>query len=297
MAESEVSSEIPSEEAIPFRFEITWRSVTEPPKPTALEAVAPVSRREPGVNPEAREWEMILPRMKRPAALAGVTAEESGNPSPIAAPQFSFATESLPVPRWAIFALAGLLVVGVGGYQWLRQDGGAVASAVGTEVGGTGWITEWASDYAGSARARQLSLYRPSRSMSDYNLEFLGRIERRSLGWVFRAADSSNYYAAKLEAVQAGTSQLAITRFAVVHGVEGPHIQRDIPFEIAPTDMLKVRLEARGPRFTIWVQNRVVEDWEDEELKTGGLGFLNERQERGQIASLQISFPKGGTRR
>jgi hypothetical protein len=37
-----------------------------------------------------------------------------------------------------------------------------------------------------------------------------------------------------------------------------------------------------------------VEDWEDDRLKSGGLGFLNEREERGQVQSIQISFPKGG---
>jgi hypothetical protein len=60
--------------------------------------------------------------------------------------------------------------------------------------------------------------------------------------------------------------------------------------------MLKVRLEARGPRFTVHVQNQVVEDWEDDRLKTGGLGFLNEREERGQVQSVQIAFSKVRTR-
>jgi hypothetical protein len=169
-------------------------------------------------------------------------------------------------------------------------------SSSGVEKGGAGWISEWASDAAGSSRGRQLSLYRPSISMSDYNLEFLGRIERRSLGWVFRAADSSNYYAAKIESAEPGTSRLAITRFAVVNGVEGPHFQRPLAVTPGPGQMLKVKLEARGPRFTIWISNRLVEDWEDDQLKSGGLGFLNERGELGQIGSMQISFPKGGAR-
>jgi hypothetical protein len=160
-------------------------------------------------------------------------------------------------------------------------------------MGGAGWITEWASDSVGSARGRQISLYRPSISMSDYRLEFLGRIDRRSLGWVFRAADSGNYYAAKLEAVQPGGSSLTITRFAVVHGFEGIHIQRTLALNTGASDMLKVRLEARGPRFTVYVQNQVAEDWEDDRLKSGAVGFLNEREERGQIQSVQIAFPKG----
>ena len=67
--------------------------------------------------------------------------------------------------------------------------------------------------------------------------------------------------------------------------------------KVAMSDLhLEVRLDARGPRFTIYLQNRVVEDWQDERLKAGGVGFLNEREEQGKVGSIQISFPKGGIR-
>jgi hypothetical protein len=41
------------------------------------------------------------------------------------------------------------------------------------------------------------------------------------------------------------------------------------------------------------LRNQVVEDWQDDRLKSGGVGFLNEREERGKVSSIQISFPKG----
>ena len=102
--------------------------------------------------------------------------------------------------------------------------------------------------------------------------------------------DSENYYVGKLESVPAG---MAITHFAVIQGVEGPHIQRMLAISTSPGAPIKVRLDAQGPRFTMYVQDQVVEDWEDGRLKSGGVGFLNEREELGQIASVQISFPKG----
>src|SRR5438552_11779225 len=51
------------------------------------------------------------------------------------------------------------------------------------------WITEWASDAAGSRRARQITLYRPSATLSDYQMQFTGQIESKALGWVFRARE------------------------------------------------------------------------------------------------------------
>jgi hypothetical protein len=297
-------SEILSDAPIPFRFEITWRALTEPQSiPTALIpaarglAISPMARRAPAGDAEAREWEMVLPRMRRPAAVAPKAAPQ--RPLLLAAPQFTMALEPDRLRRW--IGLAGvvlLLAAGTTAHQWLRHGSSpATDSTAGAvmEMGSAGWITEWASDSAGSARGRQITLYRPSVSMSDYRLEFLGRIERRSLGWVFRAADSNNYYVAKVEAAQPGAGVLTITHFAVIRGFEGMHIQRTLKLDPAAAGMLRVRLEARGPRFTVYVQNQVVEDWEDDRLKSGGLGFLNEREEQGQVQSIQISFPKAGT--
>ena len=307
----QAGSEILAGAPIPFRFEVTWRSLTRPLRPTPLDlstltprhsdaesAASSLSRRAPASEAEPREWEMVLPRMRRPMALAPATPRDPERR--LAAPQFT--TEPEADRPWWLTPVAGitlLLMLGIVAYRWTRQDSSASQDSKvvsGMEMAGAGWITEWASDAAGSARGRQISLYRPSVGMSDYNLEFLGRIERRSLGWVFRAADSRNYYVAKLEAGRPGAPGLTVTRFAVVGGFEGLHIQRTLSRIPGATGVLKVRLEARGPRFTVYVQNQVVEDWEDDRLKTGGLGFLTEREESGEIGSIHISFPKVGKR-
>jgi hypothetical protein len=295
----QAGSEILSGAPIPFRFEVTWRSLTAPLKPTPPDLSprpiqAPLPRPQRTRDADAREWEMVLPKMRRPAALAPAPPRQL-QPA-IASPQFASVSEPTGRQPWVGLAIiAVVLAAGIAAYEWRSPSKDSVA-ATSMEVGGSGWITEWASDAAGSARGRQLSLYRPSISMSDYRLDFLGRIDRRSLGWVFRAVDSSNYYAAKLEASRPGAQTLTITRFAVIHGFEGMHIQRTLTLAPGAGEILKVRLEARGPRFTVSVQNQVVEDWEDDRLKSGGLGFLNEREEQGQVGSIQIAFPKGGAR-
>jgi len=73
--------------------------------------------------------------------------------------------------------------------------GGATTSIVGEQ----GWITEWASDRVGSRRGRQITFYRPSAQLSDYQMQFTAQIESKALGWVFRAADTNNYYGMKIE--------------------------------------------------------------------------------------------------
>src|ERR1700730_4001377 len=71
-------------------------------------------------------------------------------------------------------------------------------------VGEQGCSTDWASDAAGSRRGRQLTLYRPSVGMSDYQFQFVGQIESKALGWVFRQADTKNYYGMKIENIRPG---------------------------------------------------------------------------------------------
>jgi hypothetical protein len=130
--------------------------------------------------------------------------------------------------------------------------------------------------------------------MSDYRLDFIGRIEHKSLGWVFRTVDSRNYYVGKLQAPRPGAT-LTFVRYGVIRGVEESHVKLALP-QVSGAGPLKVRLDAKGSQFTVYVQNEIVADWQDDRLKAGGVGFLNEREERGQVESVQISFHKVGVR-
>jgi hypothetical protein len=250
--------------AIPFQFELTWRSLTQS---EGFPAVVPFVRR----------------------------AETQTLPLP--GPSFAVTADRGSLRNWiALGALALLLVTLVlGAARRMEQSSPNETPTAAIDMGEAGWVAEWVSDAHGSARGRQLSLYRPSLPMSDYRLVFSGRIERKSLGWVFRTADARNYYVAKLQASQPG-GPLTLVRYGVVRGVEDSHILVELP-HVSAAGALKVRLDAKSSRFTIYVQNQVVADWEDARLKTGGVGFLSEREERGHVESIQISFLKAGISR
>jgi hypothetical protein len=165
--------------------------------------------------------------------------------------------------------------------------GGGQAVAVGEQ----GWSTEWASDAAGSRRGRQLTLYRPSVGMSDYQLQFVGQIESKALGWVFREIDTKNYYGMKIENTRPGA--MAISHFAVVEGRESSDTQKPIGIDARPGAAYRVKLAVEGPRFTLYIEGEPVDFWTDNRLKTGAVGFMNERDERGATSSVQFSFAKG----
>ena len=271
-----------SDSALPFRFEVTWNSLF-PSSTTPDRSIPP--------DP------VVLPFVEPPEALPVPVPSEPE--VPLAVPQFSTTEQPsraglLPTLLGAVLCVA----LGASVVLWMCQAPAATnaAGSPAMEMGEGGWVSEWASDAAGSARGRQLSLYRPSMPKSDYRLEFLGRIHRKSLGWVFRVVDSKNYYAVKLEAPRPEATTLTMTRFAVVHGIQRGQVERILPLPSGAGSPIKVRMDASGPHFSVWVQNQVVEDWVDDRLRSGGVGFLNEKEEQGEIQSVQISFQQGGGR-
>ena len=158
-------------------------------------------------------------------------------------------------------------------------------------VGEQGWSTEWASDAAGSRRGRQLTLYRPSVGMSDYQFQFVGQIESKALGWVFRELDTKNYYGMKIENIRPGA--MAVSHFAVVEGRESSNSQKPVGIDARPGAAYRVKLAVEGPRFTLYIEGEPVDFWTDNRLKSGAVGFMNERDERGATSSVQFSFAKG----
>ncbi len=162
-------------------------------------------------------------------------------------------------------------------------------------VGSGGWVEGWAGDPADAHYGRQITIYRPSLKLSDYRIEFKGDIETKSLGWVFRAADPENYYAMKLAIVTPGLQpKIALLKYVVQHGRETQAGRVPIDLDVQFETLYSVRVDVRGPKFTTYVQGQQVDTWTDDQLKSGGVGFLNEREERGRIKSVSVSLLSSG---
>ncbi|MBI1792314.1 MAG: hypothetical protein HYR60_32735 [Acidobacteria bacterium] len=314
------SPEFRSGVRLDFSFPVKWDSVTaglrttgfpfisdDKPSPVAPVATTAIAARSvvtaPAPSPDApevREWEMVLPRVERPPSPPAPVLPAI--PPPPREPVFDLGTESALGRRWRetplLLKIVLLLSLGTG-IVWkagplLLDEPGARKPAGSTllSMGEGGWFTEWASDAAGSQRGRQLTLYRPSLGLKDYAMDFRGVIDRKSLGWVFRAADSANYYAVKIEIIRPGSiPEVALTRLVVVKGVEVDRTRKMLPVLVRNDTVYQVRLDAMGPKFALAVQGQAVDFWTDDRLKSGGVGFLNEREERARIVSFRIIAP------
>jgi hypothetical protein len=228
----------------------------------------------------------------------------AAEPKPIETPAPTFGGAAFgPVPddpgpddgsRWSMLLKVGVPVLVLGGAIGYFMIGpGPNSSKPGRNpenqnvaMGEQGWVNEWASDAVGSRRARQLTFYRPSIQRSDYIFEFTGTIESKALGWVFRAQDTKNYYGMKLEIGKPG--QLLISRFAVVDGRESSSSSKPLPIVARPDTAFTVRVDVSGPRFSVYLQGQPVDVWTDNRLKTGAVGFMNEREERARTSSVRV---------
>lgn len=258
-------------------------------------------------------------------AAAKHSAEESAPESPVAqavraraeakskkddksktddsAAQIPFAGVPSPTPGfWAklglpakIGLIAVLLAVFAGVFYFLSQNSAAKAKALAPAgpqfvplSGAGGWNNKWAGENAKPA-GRSISAFRPSQTLANYRIEFEGQIESKALGWVFRAQDPKNYYAYKLEIIKPGLDQLvALSRIAVVNGIEGQRHYTPLKAPVRPGHTFRVRMEARGSEFTTWIGDELVEAWQDDRLRTGAVGLLQDKDERAQLHKVQI---------
>jgi hypothetical protein len=213
----------------------------------------------------------------------------------IRAPEFTLEGSSAPrnshVP--AFIGLSALIVLLIGGTLLFtpatpvsgNADSASVAAGSVLPVGLAGWMTSqpW---------PRRVSILRGSLNLTDFRMEFEGRIGIKALGWVFRAKDFQNLYAMKLEILKPGLEPVvALKRFAVIDGQDQPLSQILLPTKDRRDTTYRIRVEALGNQFTTWVQDRKIDQWTDDRLRTGGVGLFGEGEERSDITKDIAVFP------
>jgi hypothetical protein len=272
-----------------------------PPKaqPAAATGASPTAKSEPFQKAPAKTGP--AEKAKAAAAASGPAAPDDQTVPNFGAVVNTSMFGSLKV-KIGIAALVA--VVSIGGYFMVSGKAKPSASPAKTSdvgmsimVGEGGWVENWAGDPIGQHGGREITIYRPSLKLSDYRIEFQGQIDTKSIGWIFRAADPDNYYAMKLQLVsQELPLTVALYKYMVLKGrqVQVGRVPIDVP--VKNDTVFSIRMDVRGPKFNTYVQGQPVDVWTDDQLRSGGVGFLNERSERSKIKSVSLSYLSGGTK-
>jgi hypothetical protein len=244
-------------------------------------------------GPDAK-WEMVIPKMVRPLAarVARPTRAIAEAPTEVS---FYTGSEASFVPRrWKVAGLSAAAVVVAIVIAWVRP-GSQTTAGNGSAPGAAGTWSRRTAYVMGSSAPREILVFSGSDDLKNYRIEFSWVPEPRGVGWIFRATDSANYYAAKLRLVQAGAiPTLSAEHFAVVKGVEGAHSRKVITLSRALREVA-VRMDATGPAFTLFLQGNPSDYWTDERFESGSLGFYEEGGERPVVQGLHFSlFKKSG---
>jgi hypothetical protein len=168
----------------------------------------------------------------------------------------------------------------------LRENFG---SGLGDWVGGSESASTWtrSGDYVMPGKLR---LWQPSTHLSNYEMEFIGQIERKGMGWAFRAPDVRNYYGAKLLITRPGPLPNAnLVRFVVLNGRETERLELPLPLTLDRATDYRVHVSVRGARFLTSVNGELISSWMDARLSTGGVGFFSEAGEQAAIKWVSLS--------
>jgi hypothetical protein len=150
--------------------------------------------------------------------------------------------------------------------------------------------TGWSFDENGFVKPRTLALYRPSLGLRDYDMEFLGLVDKKALSWVVRAKDFDNYYVVKMVVTKAGPlPSIGITRYAVIDGKAQPSVNTVAPINARPDTLYRVTMNVHDDTFLLLLQDTVVDNWTEPRLKSGGIGFFAAHDEASRVRWLQVT--------
>ena len=157
---------------------------------------------------------------------------------------------------------------------------------------GSGWdnwvggMKEWRVDVAG-VRTGSLALFVPTLELIDYELEFLARIDARSLNWVVRAAGLDEYLRCTLTAV--GGGELEFSRCAVVGGVAQAPVILPQRLPGKPRSAVTVSTCVSGDTFTLKVDGNSIDTWDDDRFPMGGIGFTGAPDDPARLYWVRLS--------
>ncbi|HMC57811.1 MAG TPA: hypothetical protein VKJ01_01345 [Candidatus Solibacter sp.] len=157
------------------------------------------------------------------------------------------------------------------------------------DSGWTNWsggTADWKVDIAG-VRTGSLALFSPSMDMLDYELEFLTRIDHRTVTWVIRAANPNEYCRCTLTVAPSG--ELEFSRGVRFEGVAEAAFTAAGRIAAKPKSAITVRTRVQGQAFTVTVNGTPIDTWTDTRLPIGGIGFIGTPEDRARLYWIRLS--------
>ena len=152
------------------------------------------------------------------------------------------------------------------------------------------WARSWSYDRAGTVRPGHMAIYQPSVGLKDYVFEMKASVERHSIQWMVRAANMQNYHFARLNVTPgAPLTRLELERWTVINGRVGKVTRLPLPHGGANQTLYAIRVEVRGDSITTYLQDQVIDTFNDARLQDGGVGLVGGSDDRPRIYGIRVT--------
>jgi hypothetical protein len=139
-------------------------------------------------------------------------------------------------------------------------------------------------------RPGSLRLWSKSVNLQNYQMEFLGQIDKKSLSWAFRATDQNNFYASTIVMNKPGPQPNAsLVHYVIMNGREWDRVQLPIPMTLERGVNYRVRMSVQDDRFVAYLNGQIVSNWTDKRLRRGGVGFFADDEDSQRISWVSLS--------
>ena len=149
-----------------------------------------------------------------------------------------------------------------------------------------GGVEDWHMDVAG-VRTGSMALYMPTLDLVDYELEFLGRIDAKTINWVVRAAGLDQHIRCTLT-LQPG-NQLEFSRAIIKGGIAEETVVSPTRVQGKKRSAVTIRTIVSGDSFAVEVDGTTVDTWIEERLPSGGVGFVGVADDRARLYWVKVS--------
>jgi hypothetical protein len=148
----------------------------------------------------------------------------------------------------------------------------------------------WSKNAEGFVRPGALALFSPTKSFTDYRMEFFGQIEQKGIAWTVRAKDEKNYHAMKFSVIEAGLRPvIAMVQYDVINGKAGHKSQTPLNVMVHNNRPFQVAVSVKGNHFTTSVDGEEVDSSSSDSLPSGGIGFFADAGEKARLYWVKVS--------
>ncbi|HEY1494536.1 MAG TPA: hypothetical protein VGF49_08325, partial [Candidatus Solibacter sp.] len=148
----------------------------------------------------------------------------------------------------------------------------------------------WSHHRDGYTVPGALALFRPSLNFKDYRLEFFGQIENKGMAWSVRSKDPNNYHAMKVAVVEAGLRPfVALVHWDVINGKAGHQSRTPLNIMVHNNRPMQVAVNVEGDHLVTSIDGEEVDTFTNETLRSGGIGFFAEANERARLYWVRVS--------